>query len=214
MSRQARFVTLAVALIAIAGVLIAADPGVGDTALRAPLEEIPLVLGAWSAGPLADTDAFRQDPGAREHLARTYRDGQRTVRLAVDYYPQQTERHRPAARELLFPGQGWSELTEQRVHLAGTRADRSLEANLVVMRAPVARMAVLYWYQIGARSIAGDHWYRAALVYHRLVERRADGALVRVGVPLAGTEDAAVAVARHADFVRALYPPLVRVLPR
>jgi EpsI family protein len=157
--------------------------------------------------------AFAADAGAQESLLRAYDDGAGQVWVAVGYYPYQAEGQRPAAQELLRPGRGWNELTEERVRLRPAGAD-PLDANLVVMRTGELRVAVLYWYQIGARSIASDHGYRAFLIYNRLIHRRSEGALVRVGLPVAAAEDPAAAVARAVEFVRGFYPELVRALPR
>jgi EpsI family protein len=211
-TRQACCASVALVLIGLTALLIAADPRSVDTALRTPLDAIPQSLARWHAGPPPTSPVLTSDANAGAYVSRGYTDDGGTIWVTVDYYVKQTERHRPAARQLLFPGQGWSELQEKRVTIPLGEGS-PLEANLVVMRGRDARMVVLYWYQIGARAIASDHWYRAALMYHRLVRRRADGALVRVGAPLADGDDVTTAFARQAEFIRAFHPRLLAALP-
>jgi EpsI family protein len=212
MTRGARYASVALALIGLTALVTTGAPRVGATGLRAPLESIPRQLARWEPGFPPTSPAFKGDVNAGDRLARGYEGREGPVWIAVDYYPEQAERHRPAPRELLFPNQGWTELQERRVVLPlGDGA--TLDANLVVMRAEKDVTAVLYWYQLGSHPVASDHWYRAALVYHRLVRRRADGALVRVGTPLAAGDDVTAALARQSEFIRALQPHLLAVLP-
>jgi EpsI family protein len=146
-------------------------------------------------------------------MARTYRHNSAVVWLAVDYYVDQTETNRPVVLNLLYPGRGWRTLSERSVAipLHGTRD--VLHANFVSMRTSERQIATLYWYQIGSHATASDHWYRASLLYHRLVARRADGALVRVSAELPQAESES-AVGDLTQFVQAFEPELVRALQR
>ena len=213
MTRQACYAGIAIALIGLTGLLvITLDVRIGHTALRASLETIPTRWASWDSAPPPTGSAFTPDVNTSVHLSRGYADGVTTMWVAVDYYPQQPEGRRPAARELLFPRGGWTELQEQRITIPLAEGS-PLEATQVVMRAGTARTLVVYWYQIGAHAIASDHGYRAALVYHRLLHRRADGALVRVGMPLGADDDVSRALARGREFIREFHPRLLAVLP-
>jgi EpsI family protein len=71
---------------------------------------------------------------------------------------------------------------------------------------------VLYWYQSHDRVIAGEFSAKLWLVSDAIRYRRSDTALVRVVVPVSGTREAAEETG--IAFVRAVYPDLVRQLPK
>jgi len=213
-TRQSWYTAIAIALIGLTGLLVTTiDVRIGHTALRAPLDTIPARWAGWDSAPPPTGTALTADANTNVHLSRGYADGPTTMWVSVDYYPRQAERRRPAVRELLFPGGGWTELEEQRISIALANGS-PLEATLVVMRSGTARTLVVYWYQIGAQAIASDHSYRAALMYHRLVHRRADGALVRVGTSLSKGDDVTTALTRQQEFIREFHPRLLAVLPQ
>jgi EpsI family protein len=214
MSRHALLFSIAMALLGAAAVLIAVKPG-GGMAHEAALELLPMVVGGWSGSDHVPTEVLPRDPRASEDLVRTYRAGADLVWVSIGYYPDQGEGSRPASRALLFPGRGWDTLEERavRVPLDGN-SGRSIPATLVVQTTADRRFAILYWYQVGRRSIASDHWYRATALYSRVVHGRADGALVRIAAPLSEGADPATAVAVQTRFVQALYPELLRSLVR
>ena len=214
MTRLARFSVAALLLIAAAGGVVLLPSGVKD----APAVSLVTFTGdiaGWRGSNHVPADVLPADEGVSEHVLRTYESGTRRVWVSVGYYPNQVEGRRPAARELLFPGRGWTELSEQTVRLPlATRPESTLPATLVVMRSDARRVGVLYWYQLQARSIGSDHWYRLMLLYNRLVHRRADGALVRVAFPIPEDAEPAAAAAGHADFIRVFQAELLRRLAR
>jgi EpsI family protein len=134
--------------------------------------------------------------------------------FAVGFYPNQTEGRRPATRSLVFPSSGWTDLSEETVSLpmAGPNG-RALAANLVMVRRGDRRVAILYWYQLAGATIESDHFYRAQLLWNRLVHRRADGSLVRVAIPVPVAVDPSALIADHAELIRAFVPELSRILP-
>ena len=215
MTREAMFLTLTLLLIGAAGGLLLLPNPVEPVPLVAPFERFPSTLDGWSGSEGVPTNALPPDPRAVHTLAMTYRRGDQEVWASVGYYPVQAEGQRPPARQLLFPGGGWSELSEQTVQIAlDTGGASTLPANLILMRTSSGRRAVLYWYQVRSRSIASDHWYRAALLYNRAVHGRADGALIRVAAAMPDATDPSAVLATQMRFVRAFHPELLRSLPR
>jgi EpsI family protein len=214
MRRPAVFSLVALALLATAAAVIAAPRAVPDVPPAMPLELVPLRLDGWLAVEPGEASVLPADSDVPEHLARAYdKDGQR-VWVSVGYYPNQAEGRRPPTRSLMFPGQGWSDLSEQTVRVPLPGVGGRLPATLVVMRSRDRRLAILYWYQLQGRAIASDHWYRAALLYNRLARGRADGALIRIATAMPETTGAAEALAVHEDFIRVFHPELLRRLPR
>ena len=73
---------------------------------------------------------------------------------------------------------------------------------------------VVYWYQSHGRTVASEYWSKAYLVWDALRLNRTDGALVRVITPIDAHGGGEPMREKSVDdFVRAVYPALVRVLP-
>jgi EpsI family protein len=172
------------------------------------------VLSGWSSTDSIPAGVMRPDPSAKTELIRAYQNGTQTVWVSVGYYARQGKGQRPAARKLLFPGSGWSNLSEKstRIVLDG-HPGNTIPATLVVAETGGRSLAILYWYQIGGRSVGSDHWYRALLLFNRLVHGRSDGVLIRIASPVPSAQDVAPVVAKQMEFVRLFYPELLRSLP-
>lgn len=215
MKRPTLYSLVALALMAIAGVLITVPAGGADVPLRSSFEAIPDVLPGWAFSSQTPGDALPPDTGAPSRLFRGFERGGRPLWVSVEYFPSQDEARRSAARTLIIPSHGWSQIAEQPVRLTADAAPGGgLNANLVLMEGRGGKVAVVYWYQIGQTSLASDHWYRAQLLYNGLVHGRTDGALVRLASLVAKDEDTATVLARHSEFLREFYPLLLRSLPR
>jgi EpsI family protein len=213
MTRPIGFFVTVLVLVASAALAISAGPERIEVRREDSLS-LPPTMGDWQGLNEAPNELLLPpDIHASKQLAMTYRHGPEVVWVSVGVYLDQGEGRRPAARELLFPGQGWTTLSEGsvRIRVAG-EPGTSIPATLVVHTMAGQRAAILYWYQIGARSIASDHWYRAVGLYDRVIYGRADGALIRLGSPLALTVDPATAVAMQTRFMRVFYPWLLKSL--
>lgn len=183
--------------------------------LRGSLELLPASFVGWAAAALPSADALPHDASAPHHLLRSYANGVLPIWVSVAYYGAQRAGSRPPARDLLFPRQGWTELSEREVTLPVDAGDHQrIPANLVLMTTARQRLAILYWYQVGQRAVASDHWYRALVVYNRLVHGRTDGALVRLVSPIPEGISTEAVVDKQALFLRAFYPELLQRLPR
>ncbi|MCI0548822.1 MAG: EpsI family protein [Candidatus Rokubacteria bacterium] len=213
MSRQPLFFAIAAVLMGATWVLLLAPVReVKSVPLARSLEDIPALIDGWSASNHVPTDVLRLDMRVPENLVRTYERGPRRVWISLDYYPAQDEGRRPPARDLVFPGRGWSTLSERKVEIP-LGEGRAIPANMVAMRIGERQVGILYWYQLRGRPVASDHWYRALLIYNRLVHGRADGALVRIAFPIPDGTPLDDAVGSQAEFVQAFYPEIVRSLP-
>lgn len=214
MNRASWFFAVAVALMTVAAVLLVAHAGVRQTRLKAPIERLSPTLGRFTAVDDAPDNLLPSDARPHDRLVRFYRSGADTVWLALDFYPAQTEHARPPTADLVHPLRGWAALNDGHVSIPlGSGTASALDANLVIMRAPGRALALVYWYQLGARSVASDYSYRASLLQRRLLHHRSDGALVRAATPVADGVEQSVAVATLAEFVRVLHAELVGLLP-
>ncbi len=213
-TRQRQFFLVTVVLLITAGAALALPSGVRDVPLTRPLDAIPDVLGAWQPAEPPPDEILPRDPRAAQSLARGYSHGARLAWVAVGFYSNQTEGRRPATRSLVFPSSGWTDLSEEIVSLPMTGANgRALPVNLVVVRRGDRRVAILYWYQLAGSTIESDHFYRAQLLWNRIVHRRADGTLVRVAIPVPVDVSPSALIADHTEFIRAFVPALARSLP-
>ena len=203
---------LAVGLVAVAGAVLAV-PRPPDLVRQAYPEALPRILGAWRAIPEEPPADIPGDANASAQLRRTYASADRRLWVSVLYYSRQAGRDRLPAGELLYPHSGW---TEQAVRLDGLPVDggTKLSANLLVTRFDRQRYAVVYWYQVGSRTIASDHWYRALVMYNRIAQQRSDAALIRVLMPADNEGGLAAVREQISQFVRVFQPALAGTLPR
>jgi EpsI family protein len=209
MTALARRSSTALALIAAAGILFGLVARRPAPPPEPDLARMPLIIAGWSGREEAAAGPLSPDRQAARHLVRTYVRGPQVTWLAVDYYGDQREGQRAVARHLLFPPHGVNEVTERTVRLAGS----DTTANLVTMRRDGQRSATLYWYQLPGRAVADDHWYRALLLWRRLVHGRADGALVRIAFPLSDSAPVGTALDDRGELLRRLMGELTRRLP-
>jgi EpsI family protein len=215
MRRQAVHALVALALVGVAGALVAAPASLQDVPLRMDFEAVPDAVAGFRATAWSSVAALPPDPRAPRRLTRAFEREGRPVWTMVEYYPSQESERRAAARDLVFPSHGWSQIAERRVDLPAPAAPGGrLEANLVVLEGRPDRVAIVYWYQIGQQPLASDHWYRVELLYNGIAHGRTDGALVRIATPLRSDEAPEAALPRLTDFLREFYPLLLRSLPR
>jgi EpsI family protein len=211
MTRQTACFVVTVALLVVTAALVIVPPEARPLGRSAAFDIFPRALGDWISSDAVPIDILPVDRGIQEHLLRTFRNGDTTVWTAVGYYPERGRR--PAARDLLFPNHGWTDLEERHEEVAlDDRRTRTIPVNVLVMRTGGRQLVIVYWYQVGETSIASDHWYRARVFLNRLVNRRADSALVRTTSPVAEGDSVAAVLERQKAFIRALYPELLRRL--
>ena len=212
MRRGVRFSLITLGLLVATGIAVAMPVRVAETPLRVSFEAISAPPG-WTAAGEAPETILRPDGRAPVRLARGYTKGPETEWVLIEYFPIQDETRRAAAREFVFPAQGWTQMTEREVSLPIGAGDAGVPANLVLIEINKQRYAVLYWYQIGGIATISDHGYRARLLYNQLVRGRSDGALIRIASPLRAGEDGRAALIRQTEFLRLLYPALLGSLP-
>lgn len=68
-------------------------------------------------------------------------------------------------------------------------------ANKYVIQNGNYRSLMLYWYQGRGRAVASEYWGKIYTVIDSVRLRRSDGALVRVTVPITGSEQKALQAA-------------------
>ena len=154
------------------------------------LRGFPLALGGWSGAEIPLEAAVERELDAEVNLQRRYRRrGGEIAWLYVGYYG--TERggrpeHTPRG---CYTGAGW--------HIEAQRALAPAGSSPAVNEFRVSRdgesMLVHFWYRSHRRSgMLGGLDQNLDRLLGRLLDGRADGALVRVSAPLRGDDEIAV----------------------
>jgi EpsI family protein len=191
-----RFAILLVAILGV-GVLVNTWAFLGEAHVdRKPLSGFPEKLGAWQkSGDQVIDEPTMKVLRASDYLLRDFRrsDGQ-TANFYVGYYASQrggASYHSPLN---CLPGAGWILNEPGKVSIA--RPDGStFVANKYVIQNGDYRNLMIYWYQGRGRSVASEYWGKVYTVIDSVRLRRSDGALVRVTVPISGSEQRALEAA-------------------
>lgn len=154
--------------------------------LRAPLQELPFRVGWWTGRVEALDPDFMLRARPDEVLNRRYTDDAgRPIYLYVGYYTRGSTRSQVQA------------VCHGECRIRGVRAERLTLAGetVTVNRALTLQerrpVMVLYWFQKGSQVIHDPYRGKADQARRVLAQRRSDGALVRISVPVATTEDEA-----------------------
>jgi EpsI family protein len=214
MKTQRHFWLLFVLLIA-GGALIHARERAGEVGVeRRALKEFPEELGGWRRrGPDARFDAATEAVlRADDYVSRDYATADnKAASLYVGYYNTQrvgATYHSPLN---CLPGSGW-ELTEPAtIKINPADGSPAFEANRYVIRYGGQSQLLVYWYQGRGRAVASEYVDKIYTVMDSMRLRRSDGAMVRVLVPVAGSEQAALDDA--ASFAAEVAPRLSPYVP-
>jgi EpsI family protein len=164
---------------------------------RKALKDFPQQLGNWSrVGTDTQLDAATlQVLRASDYLLRNYRrtDG-RFANFYVGYYSSQRNGATYHSPLNCLPGSGWN-LSEPGKITIVTPSGTSFVANQYFIQNGTYRLAMIYWYQGRGRAVASEYWGKIYTVLDSVRLRRSDGAMVRITVPVTGSEWAAMAAA-------------------
>jgi len=168
----------------------------------ANLSALPYNVSGWTgsdAKPL-DQETLRT-LGADAYVNRTYIAGAAApVGLYIAYYSAPRPGVSVHSPLLCLPGTGWEPLDVGTLNVAGNGVRR------LVARKNNDRALVLYWYAVHGRVVSNEAMSRLWLLHDSLRYGRRDAALVRIVVPIAGSD--ADAEQRGVAFTRDLLPYL------
>lgn len=167
---------------------------------------IPRTLDSESLGALGLTDYILAD-----FTNDTYPN--RPLNFYVAYYASQRNGLHAHSPQLCIPGGGWSIVRQSTVEMPW-KTGGSITVNRVVIEKKELRQVVYYWFEERGRHIARE----SALKYYALrdafVDKRSDGALVRIVVSLVADNDDGATIDRAArDLVHDLSPFLQSYIP-
>jgi EpsI family protein len=154
--------------------------------------------------------AFRVYQGDTLQVDSTGQSGYPTAAsIYLGYYDHQVRGHTIHSPKNCLPGSGWEALSSGPQRLA-VGAD-TVTVNRYVLENHGTRALVLYWYQGRGRVAYNEYRVKWDLLRDAILKRRTDEALARIVVPIEGSEEAALSLARKIA-VR-LVPALYRALP-
>jgi EpsI family protein len=192
-----RFAALLILILA-AGVLVNAWTYLGEAHVeRRQLKDFPQQIGGWrqSRADVILDDATMQVLRASDYLLRDYSraDGQ-AANFYVGYYASQRDGASYHSPLNCLPGSGWTLQAPGKVMIPAPDGS-TFAANKYVIDDGNSRQLMIYWYQGRGRAVASEYWGKVYTVVDSVRLRRSDGALVRITVPLAGSEAVALQAA-------------------
>jgi len=127
----------------------------------------------------------------------------------IGFYDRQTQGRTIHSPRNCLPGAGWEVLsTSPEVLRIG---GEPVTVNRVVLQNEGVQALVLYWYQARGRVAHNEYLVKWDLLRDAIVHRRTDEALVRIVVPIQGSEEDAFLAAK--EFAESLKPAVESVLP-
>ena len=193
---------LLLAALFVGGAIVNVWNRAGEAAVsRRSLKEFPTQLGSWrQMGNDLRFDAETERVlSADDYLSRNFESGDRVASLYAGYYASQRSGATYHSPLNCLPGSGWVMSDGARVQITPGNGLPSFAANRYLVQNGNNRALMIYWYQGRGRADASEYWAKIHTVLDSLRQRRSDGAMIRVMVPLTNSqkeaEDAAVELA-------------------
>jgi EpsI family protein len=168
--------------------------------LRVPLATaIPLEIAGLPGREMTLPEPDRRVAGVTAYLLRSYaRPGASRPQfsLYVGFYDRQGQGKTIHSPKNCLPGAGWEPLSSRTTTLATSRG--RARVNRYMLQRGTQRALVLYWYQGRGRVESNEYAVKWNLLEDAVLRGRTDEALVRVIVPVNGSEEAAFDLAVRA----------------
>lgn len=216
MKSHARNFWLMLALLVAGGAVINVWAAAGESpAPRRPLAEFPVEVGGWrQTGRDARFDAATEAVlRANDYVSRDYiaGDGSASASLYVGYYTTQRTGATYHSPLNCLPGSGWTLNEPGRLEIKPADGSPVFEANRYIIEHAGERQLMVYWYQGRGRAIASEYVDKVYTVLDSIRRRRSDGSMVRVLVPVRGSEREAIE--RATQFASQVEPKLSAYVP-
>lgn len=182
----------------------------------APLSLFPADAGPWHMYRDIPIESDVQDVlRADDTLNRVYAGPDPTypAYLFIAYFKSQRYGQAPHSPKNCLPGSGWEPRESAAIELTVPGRAAPIVANRYLVARGDEESVVLYWYQSHNRIIASEFGAKFWLVADAIRYNRSDSALVKVVVPV-HESDSETATRQAAEFVRAVFPAVMKQLPR
>jgi EpsI family protein len=179
--------------------------------VKGELQKLSAHLGPYVQSHSEWTSRY-QDDEAETSISRIY-EGERTIpiELFVGYRGSQWGDHHLRSPRMYSPDD-WNYVWERSSRLPGPNG-ATIDGKWVLIGRGSARRLIFYWYQIWGRSVSGELEYRLHLIRKSLIDRRTDGAVIRIATPVSQNESIEESKERIENFALVLYPELRAILP-
>ncbi len=181
--------------------------------LRAPLQtSVPAQMAGYAGKDVTISQDEQRIAGMSDYLFRVYaapRDSVPAYTIYVGYYETQRQGKTIHSPKNCLPGAGWEALTSATLAIPTPQGTKVVNRYLLQHDKELA--LVLYWYQGRGRVQANEYRVKWDLLRDSALRARSDEALVRIIVPVRGSQDEAQALA--ARVATQLIPAVGKALP-
>jgi EpsI family protein len=182
------------AVLLLGGGIINVWEGAGEARVaRRPLKDFPAQIGSWrqTGDDVRFDDETEKVLRADDYLSRNFVSNGRTASFYVGYYSTQRNGATYHSPLNCLPGSGWVMSDAARIMITPMGGGAPFEANRFVVANGRDRALMIYWYQGRGRVVASEYWGKIYTVLDSVRRRRSDGAMVRVMVSLANSQEEA-----------------------
>jgi len=192
-----RFAILLVVLLA-GGFIVNAWEYLGEARVeRKELKDFPKQIGTWVQSG-ADEQFDNQTLAvlrSSDYLLRNYREADgRVVNFYVGYYASQRDGATYHSPLNCLPGAGWV-MNDPGTITITPEGRTPFVANRYLIQNGLHKELLIYWYQGRGRAIASEYWGKVYTVVDSIRLRRSDAAMIRIMVPIDGSESKALQTA-------------------
>jgi len=195
MKNSGRFIFLLAAIL-IGGAVANTWAYLGEArVVRKELKEFPQRVGPWQreGGDFLIDAQTMTVLRASDYLLRDY---QRTdgaiANFYVGYYATQRDGASYHSPLNCLPGSGWVMNSPGNLTITPANGAPPFDANRYVIENGSHKSLLVYWYQGRGRRVASEYWGKVYTVLDSVSMRRSDAAMVRVVVPIVGSEQDAL----------------------
>jgi exosortase D (VPLPA-CTERM-specific) len=209
--------SLLAGMLLLAGACLVASlpPRLEITPKRQPFALFPLEFKGWHGTPQTLDSQSLDALGLTDYLIADYTNeatGGDPLNFYVAYYASQRAGIRAHSPQLCIPGGGWNILRQSIITLP-LAGGTSISANRVVIEKHDVRQLVYYWFDERGRNIANESALKYYALRDALLDRRSDGALVRIVIPIHTGDDEASADALVGTLAAEVTPLLPSYIP-
>ena len=179
-----------------------------------PLRELPLSIGDWNLLQEGFVDqATEAVLKADDSLSRSYSDSgnHHVANLFIAFFRTQRAGVSPHSPQVCLPGAGWISTSSSMLRIQIRGRSEPITVNRYVVAKGDEKSLVLYWYQTPKRVIASEYAAKFYTILDGIRYHRSDTSLVRIIVPVEGSESAAESVA--VQFAETVFEPIRSLLP-
>ena len=183
--------------------------------LRAPLDtSVPKSMLGLPSTDITISKKEQKVAGMDDYVLRLYApegapESAAGFSVYVGYYERQSQGNTIHSPKNCLPGGGWEPLTSSREMVPVQGGE--VPVNRYLIGNKDARALVLYWYQGRSRVEANEYAVKWHLLRDQALQGRSDEALVRIIVPVTGSEAEAYKLATQV--VNEIVPAVNRALP-